>query len=384
MGCVDKSTGTNLVLVLTRKPSQAAALAVGVLSPSFMASPVAGLRRSEYLGAAAEGLVKLCSHYLRHVHALSRRDRMSPGAGARPGSFGGGSSMQHKQLLAMSRVVAATAVALFILRDVSQRPPPAPCTADGAPEQADLDGDVGGAASSRREEEEQAAGARSRSDDAFGYFSNVEVQVISHVLRALKGQVYVAGGRRLSDSCRSWRVLLFLRAVRVALASASPAILSRVVDADIVDLLVSLVVQGGNGAEAAVAPADVGEGREGREGQEGREEGYGEEDAEEEQVRDMAQEVLLLLTHPRVNARDATATEGTDVGAEHAGVTGGRGVGEGDGEESGAAHMLEEALELCSALQPTRRTARLLDALEVSRAVTWEEPRGEPLRHMDT
>ena len=84
-------------MLLTRTLSQAAALALVVLSPSFVASPAP--RRSECLAAASEGLVKLCGHYMRHVHALSRRDRMSPGVGARPGSFGGGGSAQHKQVL---------------------------------------------------------------------------------------------------------------------------------------------------------------------------------------------------------------------------------------------------------------------------------------------
>ena len=84
-------------------------------------------------------------------------------------------------------------------------------------------------------------------------------------------------------------------------------------------------------------------------------------------MRDTAQDVLLLLlTQPSANTRDVTRSEDADVGAARAGVAG-RGVGEVDGDDSRAAHMLEEALELCSALQPSRRAARLLGALEVGR-----------------
>ena len=160
---------------------EAAALAAGVLAPSIVSVPVACKQKIECLEQVAEGLVRLCGHCMRHLHALSRRDRsastLGAGVGVRSGGIGSG-SLHHKQLMAMSRVVAASSVALFVLRGLSDRSlrSHVASASHGWP---------GGAGA-----EEEVVGHASH---AFGVFGNIEVQVVAHVLHALKGQVYAAG-----------------------------------------------------------------------------------------------------------------------------------------------------------------------------------------------
>jgi hypothetical protein len=102
---------------------------------------------------------------------------MGAGVGVRSGGPGS-SSLHHKQLMAMSRVVAASSVALFILRGLRERSlrSRVVSASNGLPEGAGAEEEVVDHAS-----------------HAFGVFGNIEVQVVAHVLHALKGQVYAAG-----------------------------------------------------------------------------------------------------------------------------------------------------------------------------------------------
>lgn len=98
---------------------------------------------------------------------------MTPGVGGRSGGLGTG-GMNHKHLMAMSRVVAATSVALFILRALYNDSHES-CAGEGRSE---------------------ATTAGTEKDEVrliLGVFGNLEVQVVAHVLRALKGMVFPAG-----------------------------------------------------------------------------------------------------------------------------------------------------------------------------------------------
>ena len=96
---------------------------------------------------------------------------MTPGVGGRSGGLGTG-GMNHKHLMAMSRVVAATSVALFILRALYNDSHES-CAGDGLSEATGTETD--------------------EVRHILGVFGNLEVQVVAHVLRALKGMVFPAG-----------------------------------------------------------------------------------------------------------------------------------------------------------------------------------------------
>jgi len=159
---------------------EAAALAAGVLASNISASA----SRVGALAPLVEALVKVCGHTLRHVQLLSRpRER---GVLAHGG-------VQHKQLVAASRVVAASGVGILILRD----------RAHSAPTKLNLGADV---------------------------LSKIEMMmndVVSHVLHGLKGVVSLPGNRTIAASARGWRTSLFLKAIRAAMLNSSPDLISR-------------------------------------------------------------------------------------------------------------------------------------------------------------
>lgn len=104
---------------------------------------------------------------------------MTPGVGGRSGGLGTG-GLNHKHLMAMSRVVAATSVALFVLRAL-YNDSHASCAGDGR-------SDATGA------EQDEVR-------HILEVFSNLEEQVVVHILRALKGMVFPAGEWLASSVC---------------------------------------------------------------------------------------------------------------------------------------------------------------------------------------
>ena len=103
--------------------------------------------------------------------------------------------VQHKQLVAASRVVAACGVGILILRDL----------AHSAPTKLNL-----GASPA--------------------VLSKIEMMmndVVSHVLHGLKSIVYLPGNRTIAASARGWRTSLFLKAIRAAMFNAPPDLISR-------------------------------------------------------------------------------------------------------------------------------------------------------------
>jgi hypothetical protein len=161
---------------------EAAALAAGVLASNISASA----SRVEALAPFVETLVKVCGHTLRHVQLLSRpRER---GVLAHGG-------VQHKQLVAASRVVAASGVGILILRDLAHSAP------------TKLNFSVSPAVLSKIE--------------------MMMNDVLSHVLHGLKSVVYMPGNRTIAASAWGWRTSLFLTAIRAAMLNASLDLISR-------------------------------------------------------------------------------------------------------------------------------------------------------------
>jgi len=145
---------------------EAAALAGGVLASNVATSP----KHVEQLRDLPDALCKVCAHCMRHVHVLSRRDR---GSGSMAHERMPHGALHHKQLIAASRVVASTGVAVFILRDLAQsvanlRP------AEGASKDTVWD-------------------IFASKDTIWDVFNHLQLQVVSHMLHALKGGDFFGG-----------------------------------------------------------------------------------------------------------------------------------------------------------------------------------------------
>lgn len=157
----------------------------------------------------------------------------------------------------------------------------------------------------------------------------------------------------MSESSWGWRVHLFLLAIHAALSRPCSSLLSRFQDSDVVGLLVTLIVEGEDRGVKVIKGTD-------------REVVFDGDEADQDRVCAIAQDILILLIQPLAQGRHgllAVAEETSRKGIMTRGLEERALQEEVDGERGIAGAMLDEAIHLCSRRPPSERSRMLLAVL---------------------